>query len=323
MSSKSSAKFTPCYFTRYMPKPKCQGTTRSAFFDSCCLKLKTWAYDLPPELRLDRLDATSLPQAFTLHMVYSTAGILLARPYLVLVPAAPNSGMETTKTINTKLEEEIKKADVLLQTSAKQICSTARKYRRVFGSFRRSPITATHCTLSAALVFLRNSKPRSSAGTTDVSLSAFNTEDMKLCLDVLDELSTSWDTARRIRLNLFKLIMKSRNTGFNFGEDPFHSIDDEKGHGSGQLYKNIASVQASDSSPEHPDRAERPTFHYEPWVEPPQGSENHKDNPPMDAMSSSLGFGLEHTLETMIGDQMAFGTDFINDDFEWDAFLQQ
>lgn len=279
-------------------------------------------YDLPPELRLDRLDATSLPQAFTLHMVYSTAGILLARPYLVPVPAAPNSSIAPPKTLDGKVLAEIQKADVLLQTSAKQICSTARKYRRVFGSFRRSPITATHCTLSAALVFLRNAKPHSVVGIADVSSSAFNTEDIKLCLDVLDELSTSWDTARRIRLNLLKLFMKSRSTGFVPGEDSYHSVDDGTGHGRGQLDKSSSRVQASSSSPEHPDWREPPTFHYEPLVEHPHGPDGQTGKSPMDALAASLGFGLEHTLETMIGDQMTFGTDLMNDDFEWDAFLQ-
>lgn len=280
-------------------------------------------YDLPPELRLDRLDATSLPQAFTLHMVYSTAGILLARPYLDPVAAAPKSAMDPHKTLNAKVLEEIQKADVLLQTSAKQICSTARKYRRVFGSFRRSPITATHCTLSAALVFLRNAKPRSAVVTTEVPSLGLNIDDIQLCLDVLDELSTSWDTARRIRLNLLKLVMKSRTTGFDSVRDSFHTFNDRKVHESDQLDRNPASVQASDSSPERPDWVERPNFYYELWDEAPQRSENQQGKSPMDAMPSSLGFGLEHTLETMIGDQLAFGTDFINDDFEWDAFLQQ
>lgn len=279
-------------------------------------------YDLPPELRLDRLDATSLPQAFTLHMVYSTACILLARPYLVPIAATTSSSIKPTNTIDTKPEEESQKANVLLLTSAKQICSTARKYRRVFGSFRRSPITATHCTLSAALVLIRNAKPRSAVGTADAPSSGFNTDDIKLCLEVLDELSTSWDTARRIRLNLLKIVMKSHTTGLIPDGDSSHTFDDGAGYGGGQLDGNTSSLHASSSSPEHPDWGEPSAFHYEPLVEHPHGSENQTSKSPMDAMSASLGFGLEHTLETMIGDQMAFGTDLMNDDFEWDAFLQ-
>lgn len=42
-----------------------------------------------------------------------------------------------------------------------------------------------------------------------------------------------------------------------------------------------------------------------------------------DLLSASLGFGLEHTLETMIGDPFAFSTDIMDDNIEWDSFLQQ
>lgn len=301
-----------------MPKPKCQGSLRSAFFDSCCLKLKTWIYDLPPELRLDRLDATSLPQAFTLHMVYSTAGILLARPYLAPSSAAINSATESGGNTDPKFREDFQKAEVLLQISAKQICSTARKYRRVFGSFRRSPITATHCTLSAALVFLRNVKARSAVQTSDVPSSGFSTDDLKICLDVLDELSTSWDTARRIRLNLLKLVKNSRRTDIDLGQDLSISIGDGKRHGKGHLGRERESLQGSGTST----TVEQSTYHYQTRGNHPQGGEYQQDKSVMDAMPASLGFGLEHTLENMIGDQFGFGTDIVGDDFGWDTFLQ-
>lgn len=302
-----------------MPKPKCQGSLRSAFFDSCCLKLKTWIYDLPPELRLDRLDASSIPQAFTLHMVHSTAGILLARPYLAPAAATTKSATESSSNMDPKFKDDFQKADALLQTSAKQICSTARKYRRVFGSFRRSPITATHCTLSAALVFLRNSKARSAVDTNDVPSSSFSTDDLKICLDVLDELSTSWDTARRIRLNLLKLVKNSRRTEFDIGQDLPTSIGDEKRHGKGKLCREPESLQGSGAST----NVEQSTFHYESWENHPQEGEDQQGKSVMDAMPASMGFGLEHTLETMIEDQFSFGTDIMSGDLEWDTFLQQ
>lgn len=311
------ADFLACLPLRYMPKPKCQGSLRSAFFDSCRLKLKTWIYDLPPELRMDRLDATSLPQAFTLHMVHSTACILLARPFLT--PATTKSAIDSAKNIDPKFKEDFEKADVLLQTSAKQICSTARKYRRVFGSFRRSPITATHCTLSAALVFMRNAKARSGVDTADVPSSGFSTEDLKVCLGVLDELSTSWDTARRIRLNLLKLVKNSRKVEVDVVQDVSTPFGDEKGHGEQHLGKDTGSLGGSGT----PTTLEQSTSYHQPLGNYLQGSEVQQDQSTMDTMSASLGFGLEHTLETMIGDQFAFGTDLMNDDFEWDAFLQQ
>lgn len=303
-----------------MPKPRCQGTLRSAFFDSCCLKLKTWIYDLPPELRLERLDVNSLPAAFTLHMVYSTACILLARPYLSTATATTNSATESANTMDQKFREDFQKADVLLQTSAKQICSTARKYRRVFGSFRRSPITATHCTLSAALVFLRNAKARSVVEKTDMPSSGSSTDDIKLCLDVLDELSTSWDTARRIRLNLLKLVKKSRTTGVDVGEDSSRSLGDGKQYGTESQRQQPESLQASGSLTAP---GEHETSQYESFGDHPQVFEDQQSKSAMDAMSASLGFGLEHTLETMIGDQFVFGTDIMDDDLEWDTFFQQ
>lgn len=299
-----------------MPKPTCQGSLRLAFFNSCCLKLKTWIYDLPPELRLDRLDASSLPQAFTLHMVYSTACILLARPYLV--PAA-NSAIDPANTIDTKPE-----ADTLLQTSAKQICSTARRYRRVFGSFRRSPITATHCTLSAALVFLRSSaKTRTLADSTGAAPSSFSSDDVKLCLDVLDELSVSWDTARRIRLNLLKLINKSRTPGVTVGEDSSRSLEDGGQHGKGRPGVDPESSPASRSLQSDPARGEQYTSEHPMLEDHAQAVADQPVESATDLLSASLGFGLEHTLETMIGDPFAFSTDIMDDNIEWDSFLQQ
>lgn len=296
-----------------MPKPKCQGSLRSAFFDLCCLKLKTWIYDLPPELRLDRLDDNSLPQAFTLHMVYSTACILLARPFLA--PSATNKAIESAKNVDPKFKEDFQKAEVLLQSSAKQICGTARKYRRIFGSFRRSPITVTHCTLSAALVFLRNAKARSA----DVPSSAFSTDDLKICLDVLDELSISWDTARRIRLNLIKLVKNSRKTDVDVGRDQPPPDGNERRRGKEPSRETRGNVQGPGTST----TAGQSSLHYQPREDYPLGGEEQQGTGAMDAMSASLGFGLEHTLETMIGDQFAFDTDMMGDDFEWDAFLQQ
>lgn len=285
------------------------------------MKLKTWIYDLPPELRLDRLDAASLPQAYTLHMVYSTACILLAQPYLAPTAATTNSATEQANTINPRLGEGFEKANILLQTSAKQICRTARKYRRVFGSFRRSPITATHCTLSAALVFLRNARSRPVSDKTGIkSPSSSSTDDIKLCLAVLDELSTSWDTARRIRLNLLKLVMKFRVAGIDVGEYSPHHFRDQKCYGKGHLDNDSESLQASGSSLEDPGSGNRHDSKQNPWDGHPQGSEGLRIKGPMDA--TSLGFGLEQTLETMIGDQFSFGAEIMDDDFEWDAFLQ-
>jgi hypothetical protein len=230
--------------------------------------------------------------------------------------------MELTNIIDPKLRDEFQKADVLLQASAKQICSTARKYRRVFGSFRRSPITATHCTLSAALVFLRNARSRPVTDETGMPPSSSSTDDIKLCLAVLDELSTSWDTARRIRLNLLKLVMKSQVAGIDVSNYSPRLSKDQIRNGTGDLGNDPESLQPSGSSLDDPSSGNQHAFQYRPLEDHLQGSEAHQSKSPMDAMSASLGFGLEHTLETMIGDQFAFDTEFTGDDFEWDTFFQ-
>lgn len=306
---------------RYMPKPKCQGNSRWAFFDSCCLELKTWAYDLPPELRLERLEDSSLPQAFTLHMVYSTACILLARPLSAPAVATAIISTESTSAIDTNLEDKYQRAEDLLHNSAKQICSAARKYRRVFGSFRRSPITATHCTLSAALVFLQNSSSPSSTDKTHIPSSSSNTEDIKICLSVLDELSTSWDTARRIRLNLLKLIKKSPVAGIDVGDhsSQFSKPPMRQCNGREDLGIDPVNLQAPDSSLRNPGSGNRQELQHHIWEDQLQSGEGQQT---MGAMSASVGFGLEQTLETMIGDEFAFGADITIDDSEWETFLQ-
>lgn len=131
---------------------------------------------------------------------------------------------------------------------------------------------------------------------------------------MLDELSTSWDTARRIRLNLLKLIKKYRTTDTDAGQGLSLSLEGDYTYGEGSLGKGPENLQAAGST----------TSHHQSWGNHPQGGEDQQINSMVDTIPASLGFGLEHTLETMIGgDQFAFGTDIMNDDFEWDEFLQQ
>lgn len=76
----------------------------------------------------------------------------------------------------------------------------------MFGSFRRSPISVTHCTLSAVLTLLnaRNNK-------WDGVVEASNNKNIELGLKVLEELSVSWNPARRFRQSLQKLYRPSRS----------------------------------------------------------------------------------------------------------------
>ncbi|GAB1200341.1 hypothetical protein APSETT444_009711 [Aspergillus pseudonomiae] len=156
---------------------------RPAFLKSCLLDLRSWFYDLPTELRIDR--ANDIPQAYTLHMVYHTARILLAKPFIMreIPPSKPKN--ETTDLAHSICRE-----------SARSICLVAQKYRHTFGGYHLSPITATHCTLSAALVLLDE--------TENLNAPSHKNK-LTLCLTVLDELSKSWYPAGHIGHNLRKL----------------------------------------------------------------------------------------------------------------------
>jgi hypothetical protein len=83
----------------------------------------------------------------------------------------------------------------------------AQKYRRMFGSFRLSPITATHCILSAALIIVEKCcSPKYSQlkqkSEDDVPRMLPPHAAAGLCFQVLREMSTSWNIAKRIGRNL-------------------------------------------------------------------------------------------------------------------------
>ncbi|GAA89223.1 Zn(II)2Cys6 transcription factor [Aspergillus luchuensis IFO 4308] len=150
------------------PKPLVKGTERPEFLESNLLALKSWFYDLPQHLRIDR--PNPVPQAYTLHMVYHTTKILLAKPFL-MDPCYYDSPDTKTKTMEKA------------QT----------KYCRTFGNFQRSPISAMHCTLSAARVILEEPNCPSKRNQ------------LRICLAALDGLSKSWHPARHIANNLRRL----------------------------------------------------------------------------------------------------------------------
>lgn len=120
-------------------------------------------------------------------MVYHTARILLTKPFLMTPRQNPEYTPEQVQN------ETLKVAQCASTESARAICLVAQKYRQVFGGFQRSPITATHCTLSAALVLLCESSCPS------------NRNRLSLCLTVLDELASSWCPAKHIGRNLRRL----------------------------------------------------------------------------------------------------------------------
>ena len=160
---------------------------RINFFNDCSLRLKSWFYDLPAQLRIDRRN--DFPQAYTLHMMYHTICILLARPFL-----HSENTTTTPHPLQSGQEMRQKATDVCL-TSSKAVVAAARSYRREFGSFRLSPVTATFSTLSAALVFYDVYREHGTCWS-----------DLELCVQVLGELSTTWDPARRYQREMGRLL---------------------------------------------------------------------------------------------------------------------
>ncbi|KAK1977324.1 hypothetical protein LZ30DRAFT_265898 [Colletotrichum cereale] len=175
----------------YAPKPLYKGPQRISFLQSCTLELKTWFYELPADLRIDR--PNDLPQVYTLHMVYHTCCILLFKPFLI----RPKEALAVPKT------ETVKRSEELCVESAKRICHAGKKYRQVFGSFRKSPISATHCILTATLVLIQYARPDPEFANTGRPCCTLYIE---ACLEILSELSTSWKPACRMRVDLIKYL---------------------------------------------------------------------------------------------------------------------
>ena len=182
---------------RYAPKPACAGRQRTAFLLICEIELSKWLEELPPELRLDTASSSiRIPHVFTTHMVYHTAIILLHKPFL---DELRHSGFSDNRPEYLAAEPSrdslVVKANVACYEAAKAICAVSQKYREIFGSFRRSPLTATHCNLMASLVFLQRQR-RGEKGKKNYFDS---------CAKVLEELSESWNPASRLLRNMLKL----------------------------------------------------------------------------------------------------------------------
>lgn len=129
-------------------------------------------------------------------MTYHTSVLLLVKPYLGDLPGLdPSQDQMGAGSITTKAEDLYKEA-------AKQICYLSEQYRKKWGSFRKSPITATHCTLSAALALFHTlCKDTGEEVIMDVDMKNFET-----CLQTLQELSTAWTPPRKYHHNLRRMM---------------------------------------------------------------------------------------------------------------------
>lgn len=221
MSFLKSTCLTDIYRSSWSPKPLLQPQQRCAFFESCVLELKTWYYDLPPELKVDRQSGPSrFPHTYTLCMVYHTVCILLCVPFLSNNSATQDVGNPPDpQTQQNRSHKEWgpackQKVMTICSNSARGMCIVAQKYRQTFGSFKLSPMTATHCILSAASIIIDRwcVDPTVKTGTGNQSLRGPSPQAaVGLCLQVLRELSTSWNIAKRIGRNLEKLYCKRLN----------------------------------------------------------------------------------------------------------------
>lgn len=175
---------------RYAPKRLSIGDQRRDFFDSCLLWLKSWLHGLPTELKpVQSGTPNQFPQAYTLCMVYHTAIILLARPYI-----------QSQTPASSAPDPLVEKATASFLEAARNISFLGDQYRQVFGSFRRSPITATHANLSAALALL-NPQNQCTA-----RLNQSDNANIKSCIQTLKELSTAWTPPAKFHCNILKMI---------------------------------------------------------------------------------------------------------------------
>uniref|UniRef100_A0A0B7KL34 Zn(2)-C6 fungal-type domain-containing protein n=1 Tax=Bionectria ochroleuca TaxID=29856 RepID=A0A0B7KL34_BIOOC len=172
----------------YAPKGLDNNRERRLFFENCFLDLQNWLFTLPKNLKVLISQSNQLnpsPHVYILNMCYHTCVILLAKPFL------PGRGASTSLS-EVQDNDPAQQALELCRNSAKEICRLGNRYRDAFGTFRRSPLTATHCTLTAALstLFLGNG----------------NRGDMKCCVSTLGELATSWAPSARYWRTLSRML---------------------------------------------------------------------------------------------------------------------
>ncbi|KAL1614293.1 hypothetical protein SLS54_009860 [Diplodia seriata] len=186
--------------TLYFPKRTTLDAEKRSFFDSCLLALRGWSFSLPKELKVRLSDrpeqANASPHAYILNMVYHTSFVLLARPFL---PRRWDSSHGLDEK-DSSYDDLGQRASSLCREAAKNICHLGERYRETFGSFRRSPVTATHCTLMAALVTIFLGHSQEFDGTKEKS------RDLRSYMSTLRELSDSWTPPRQYWRTLTRVL---------------------------------------------------------------------------------------------------------------------
>ncbi|KAL3468849.1 fungal-specific transcription factor domain-containing protein [Aspergillus californicus] len=200
----------------YAPKRLPLGIQQQAFFDSCLLQLKSWKYRLPANLQVKSPLASKtqiLPQVYILHMVYHTSIIMLAKPFLARRQEPPAQEPSTMAQHEGQAGRIAERAATLCMEAAREICFLGEQYRKSFGSFRHSPVTATHCTLSAVLFFffsLKHCRQDESEDEEAVSPKAI-AKLINSSVVTLGELAHSWMPARQYWRAILAIVKDSQN----------------------------------------------------------------------------------------------------------------
>ncbi|RSL56947.1 hypothetical protein CEP54_008553 [Fusarium duplospermum] len=178
--------------TLYAPNKTALDAEKYSFFDLCLMTLRGWFHSLPNHVGLNTGEQQPNPQTsphvHILHMVYHTSIILLCKPFITNKRFGES---DTAPELHNATASDVRRrASTLCREAAREICLITERCRETFGSFRQSPLTATHCTLMAILVTLHGEDSH-----TDTSRGA--RKGLKTAMKTLEELSDSWTPPRR------------------------------------------------------------------------------------------------------------------------------
>ncbi|KAF5630184.1 C6 transcription factor [Fusarium sp. NRRL 25303] len=243
------------HMNMYAPKRLSDGSQRRSFFESCLPSLKSWFESLPAVLKVPESDGgqNRFPQAYTMLMVHQTSYILLAKPFLSA--ARPRvSDQIPAANANTTISPTGRAFSICFE-AAKAIIWLGERYRQVFGSFRRSPVTASHCTLTAALVMLSASYINEALDQNDIDTL------IKSCISILQELSQSWTPARRFCDTIMRIAEGRSTDAMKIGSVPNDSDSNQVSQSSTDARHGAQSVSSNrQASPVMPESCSLSSF---------------------------------------------------------------
>jgi hypothetical protein len=132
-------------------------------------------------------------------MVYHTSIIMLTKPFLAQKQRSSTEAPATESQGKTEghVEQMAERATTLCMDAVREICLLGEQYRKIFGSFRQSPVTPTHCTLSAVLFLITTLKHCRGDDGHGENHSKATTRLVNSCAMTLAELANAWMPARQ------------------------------------------------------------------------------------------------------------------------------